>query len=105
MTYAEERLLPLAPSKRIAVIVNRPFEEGALLRNVRRKPLPPWAAQFDSKSWGELFLRYIVSHPAVTCVIPATSNVAHLAENMRAGEGRMLSMQERARLRTLLTQR
>jgi len=102
---AEQRLLPLAQSKRIAVIVNRPFEEGALLRKVRSKPLPPWAADFESKSWSELFLRYIVSHPAVTCVIPATGNVEHLAENMRAGEGRMLSMEERTRLRKLVTQR
>ena len=100
---AEQRLLPLAQSRGIAVIVNRPFEEGALLRRVRNKPLPAWAAEFESRSWSELFLRYIVSHPAVTCVIPATSSVEHLQDNMRAGEGRMLSMPERARLRKLLT--
>jgi diketogulonate reductase-like aldo/keto reductase len=102
---AERTLLPLAQSKGIAVIVNRPFEEGALLRAAKRKPLPPWAAEFDSQSWSELFLRYIVSHPAVTCVIPATGNPGHLSENLRAGEGRMLTMEERARLRKLLTQR
>ena len=102
---AEQRLLPLAAAKRIAVIVNRPFEEGALLRKVRSKPLPAWAADFDSRSWSELFLRYIVSHPVVTCVIPATSNVDHVVENMRAGEGRILSMQERAQLRKLVTSR
>lgn len=100
---AEERLLPLARSRGIAVIVNRPFEEGGLLRRTAKKPLPEWAAEFDCKSWSELFLRWIVSHPAVTCVIPATSSVEHLEQNMRAGEGRMLSMAERARLRKLLS--
>jgi diketogulonate reductase-like aldo/keto reductase len=100
---AEQRLLPLAQAKGVAVIVNRPFEEGGLLRRVRSKPLPQWAGEFDSRSWSELFLRYIVSHPAVTCVIPATSSVQHLEENMRAGEGRMLSMNERQRLRKLLS--
>lgn len=100
---AEQRLLPLAQSKDIAVLVNRPFEEGALLRRVRNKPLPEWAPEFDCRSWSELFLRYIVSHPAVTCVIPATSSVKHLEENMRAGEGRMLSTTERQRLRKLLS--
>jgi diketogulonate reductase-like aldo/keto reductase len=102
---AERMLLPLAETKGIAVIVNRPFEEGKLLRAAKRKPLPPWAAEFDSKSWSELFLRYIVSHPAVTCVIPATGNPDHLSENLRAGEGRMLTMDERAKLRKLVTQR
>jgi len=100
---AEQRLLPLAKSRGIGVIVNRPFEEGALLRRVSRKPLPQWAAEFDGRSWSELFLRYIVSHPAVTCVIPATASVEHLEENLRAGEGRMLSEPERARLRKLLS--
>jgi diketogulonate reductase-like aldo/keto reductase len=103
LPQAEQRLLPLAQSRGVAVIVNRPFEEGALLRRFRNKPLPPWAAEFASKSWSELFLRYLVSHPAVTCVIPATSSVEHLEENMRAGEGRMLSMPERAKLRKLLS--
>ena len=102
---AEEKLLPVAEEKGIAVIVNRPFEGGALLRRVRRSPLPEWAEQFGCKSWSELFLRYIVSHPSVTCVIPATGNPDHLSENLRAGEGRMLSMHERARLRALVTQR
>jgi len=98
---AEQRLLPLAQSRGIAVIVNRPFEEGALLRRVRRKPVP---AEFGGATWSELLLCYIVSHPAVTCVIPSTSNVAHLEANMRVGEGRLLSMEERARLRKMLTQ-
>ena len=83
--------------------MNRPFEEGALIRRVRNKPLPQWSSEFESRSWSELFLRYIVSHPAVTCVIPATGNVKHVEENMRAGEGRVLSEAERQRLRKLLS--
>jgi diketogulonate reductase-like aldo/keto reductase len=99
---AEERLLPLAGDRGIAVLVNRPFEEGALLRNVRRKLLPDWARQYDAESWSELLLRWIVSHPAVTCVIPATRNPEHMSENVRAGEGRVLSMKERRELRARL---
>jgi diketogulonate reductase-like aldo/keto reductase len=99
---AEERLLPLAASRGMAVIVNRPFEGGALFRNVLYKPLPEWAAEFDCQSWGELFLRWVVSHPAVTCAIPATRRPEHLQENVRAGEGRMLTSAERIRLRKLV---
>jgi len=91
-------LLPLARDRGIAVLVNRPFEEGALLRNVRRKPLPDWARDYGAESWSELLLRWIVSHPAVTCVIPATRNPEHMSENLRAGEGRLLSMKERRAL-------
>jgi diketogulonate reductase-like aldo/keto reductase len=99
---AEERLLPLARERGIAVIVNRPFEGGALMHRLRGKPLAPWAAEFDGRSWSELLLRWIVSHQEVTCVIPATSSAEHLAENVRAGEGRMLDAAERARLRQRL---
>jgi diketogulonate reductase-like aldo/keto reductase len=100
---AETSLLPLCQSRRVAVIANRPFEGGTLFRHVRNKPLPGWAEELDSRSWAELFLRWVVSHPAVTCAIPATSSVRHLEENMRAGEGRMLTMPERARLRKLIS--
>jgi diketogulonate reductase-like aldo/keto reductase len=96
---AEERLLPLAEDRGIAVLVNRPFEEGALLRNVRRRALPDWARDYGAESWSELLLRWIVSHPAVTCVIPATGNPEHMSENVRAGEGRLLSMKERLALK------
>jgi diketogulonate reductase-like aldo/keto reductase len=99
---AEERLLPLARERGVAVIVNRPFEGGALMHRVRRKPLPPWAAEFDCRSWSEMFLRWIVSHEEVTCVIPATSSVEHVTENLRAGEGRVLDERERRRLRELV---
>lgn len=82
---AERRLLPLAAERRVAVLVNRPFAEGSLFRKVRGKPLPPWAAEIGSTSWAKFFLKFVISHPAVTCAIPATSNVEHLVDNMQAG--------------------
>lgn len=84
---AEERLLPLARDRGIAVLVNRPFEEGTLLRNVRRRPLPDWARAYGAESWSELFLRWIVSHPAVTCVIPATGNAGAHEREPEGGGG------------------
>lgn len=86
---AEQRLLPLARERGIAVLVNRPFREGALLRQLQRHPLPAWAGEIDCTSWAQVALKFIVSHPAVTCAIPATSNVAHVRENMAAASGRM----------------
>jgi len=86
---ADERILPLARDRGIAVIVNRPFREGALIRALVRQPLPPWAAEVDCTSWAELVLKFIVSHPAVTCAIPATTSVAHVRENMNAAYGRL----------------
>jgi diketogulonate reductase-like aldo/keto reductase len=85
----EERILPLARDRGIAVIVNRPFRQGALLRALARKPLPPWAMDIDCISWAQLVLKFIVSHPAVTCAIPATTSIAHVWENMNAAYGRM----------------
>ena len=82
---AERRLLPLAVDRGIAVLVNRPFAEGALFRRVRGRPLPPWAAEAGCQSWAQLFLKWIIAHPAVTCVIPATSRPEHLEDNMQAG--------------------
>ena len=86
---AEQRLLPLAQERGIAVLVNRPFREGALLRALQRHPLPGWAKEIDSTSWAQLVLKYIVTHPAVTCAIPATSQPAHVRENMAAATGRL----------------
>ena len=85
----EERILPLARDRGIAVIVNRPFREGALVKALARQPLPPWAAEVDCASWAELVLKFIVSHPDVTCAIPATTRVDHVRENLRAASGRM----------------
>jgi len=84
---AEERLLPMAADKRIAVIVNRPFDGGSLFGAKTAKPLPGWAREIDCASWAEAFLKWIVAHPAVTCAIPATSRVEHARENVRALKG------------------
>ena len=86
---AEARLLPLAAERGVAVLVNRPFEDGALLRAVRGRPLPGWAAELGAASWGQLALKFIAAHPAVTCIIPATGSVAHLRDNLAAGHGRL----------------
>jgi diketogulonate reductase-like aldo/keto reductase len=95
---AESRLLPLAAERRMAVLVNRPFETAALFRKVRDKPLPAWAAEIDCASWAQFFLKFILSHPAVTCAIPATSKVAHLVDNMQAGAGRLPDQTMRSRM-------
>lgn len=84
---AEERLLPLARERGIAVLANRPFREGALLRQLQRHPLPGWAGEIGCTSWAQVALKFVISHPAVTCAIPATSSVAHVRENMAAGTG------------------
>ena len=84
---AEQRLLPLAAERRTAVIVNRPFDGGHLFGPRTRAPLPGWAKEIDCATWAEAFLKFIVAHPAVTCAIPATTQVAHLRENMRAMSG------------------
>ncbi len=85
----EQRLLPLAQERGIAVIINRPFREGALIREGARHPLPAWAGEIDCANWAQFLLKFIVSHPAVTCAIPATSNPAHVIENMGAAYGRL----------------
>jgi diketogulonate reductase-like aldo/keto reductase len=86
---AEQRLLPLARERGIAVLANRPFREGALLRELQRHPLPAWAGEIGCASWAQVALKFVVSHPALTCAIPATSNVAHVRENMAAASGPM----------------
>ena len=86
---AEERLLPLAADLGIAVLVNRPYQRGTLFSKVKGQKLPAWAAEFDCASWGQFFLKYIVSHPTVTCAIPATTKAHHMRDNMAAGFGRL----------------
>jgi diketogulonate reductase-like aldo/keto reductase len=86
---AEARVLPAAADTGTAVLVMRPFEEGGLFRRVRGKPLPGWAAELDCTSWAQLFLKFIIGHPAVTCPIPATADPVHLADNLQAGTGRL----------------
>ncbi len=95
---AEARLLPLAIERRVAVLVNRPFARGDLFDRVKGKPLPDWAASFDAASWGQFFLKFVVSHPAVTCAIPATAKVEHLRDNMAAGFGRLPDQATRERM-------
>lgn len=86
---AENRLLPAAAERNVAVLINRPFEEGALFSQVKNKSLPAWAADIDCQSWGQFFLKFILSNPHVTCVIPGTSKVKHLLDNIGAGSGRL----------------
>ena len=85
--HAEKRLLPLAKDKGVAVIINEPLEKGRLFDKVRNTSLPPWTKDYGIESWAGFFLKFIISHPAVTCVIPATSDSAHAKDNLKAGEG------------------
>ena len=86
---AEKRLLPLAKDRGVRVLINRPFGAGSLFRETRGKPLPSFSKDLGATSWAELFLKFVVSHPAVTCAIPATSKVEHLRQNMNGGQGPM----------------
>ena len=95
---AEERLLPLAAERGLAVIINRPFRQGALMRLVERHELPDWAAEIGCANWAQFLLKFIVSHPTVTCVIPATSRVDHMEENMGALRGPLPDAELRARM-------
>jgi diketogulonate reductase-like aldo/keto reductase len=95
---AERDLLPLCAERGVATLINRPFETGALFRKVRGKEVPEWATAFGGTHWSTFFLKYIVAHPAVTCVIPATANPDHMREIVLAGEGRLPSDAERARM-------
>ena len=85
----EERVLPLAEERRIGVIVNRPLRRGDLIRKVERAALPSWAGEIDCANWAQVLLKFIVSHPAVSCAIPATSRVEHVRENVGASYGRL----------------
>lgn len=94
---ADNRILPLANDMGIAVVINRPFQAGALFRAVGDRPLPDWATSF-ANTWGQFFLKYIISHPAVTCVIPATSKPHHMRDNAQAGFGPLPDADLRARM-------
>jgi diketogulonate reductase-like aldo/keto reductase len=95
---AESRLLPLARERGVAVLANRPFAGGDLFRRLRRRPLPAWAADIDCTSWAQVLLKFVISHPAVTCAIPATSQASHLRDNMQAARGRLPDAALRARI-------
>jgi len=95
---AEERLLPLAAERGVAVIVNRAFEDGSLFRAVRGREVPEWAVEAGIESWGQFFLKYVLAHPAVTCVIPGTSKPRHMRDNLGAGTGPLPGADLRRRL-------
>ena len=98
---AEERLLPVAAARGVAVIVNQPLGQGGLLRRVGGRPVPQWAADFDCANWAQLLLKYLLAEPAVSCVIPATRNPEHIAVNLAAGRGRLPDEDERRRIRAV----
>jgi diketogulonate reductase-like aldo/keto reductase len=99
---AERRILPLARDRGIAVLVNRPFSAGGLFAGVRGQPLPAWAAEIGCESWAQIFLKWILAHPGVTCVIPATRRPEHLVDNMKAGLGALPDAATRERMATLV---
>lgn len=96
--HAEKELLPLCIDKGVATLINRPFGEGALFRKVAHKPLPAWATEAGIASWSAYFLSFILAHPGVTCVIPATRNPGHAAENLQSGEGAALDKETLQRM-------
>ncbi len=95
---AERRMLPLAVDRGVAVLANRPVSGGDLFRRTRGKALPPWAAELGCASWAQFFLKYVVSHPAVTCAIPATADPAHVADDLAAGHPPMPDAAVRRRM-------
>ena len=95
---AETTLLKTAADSGTAVIINRPFAQGELFAKVKGRDLPAWAAEFDCASWAQFFLKYIVAHPAVTCVIPGTGKVRHMADNLKAGTGKLPDERMRKRM-------
>ena len=100
---AEQRILPLAQERGIAVLINRPFGAGDLFDKVRSKPLPDWATELDCRSWAQFFLKWIVGHPAVTCAIPATDKPGHLEDNTQGGVGRLPDENMRRRMVELVS--
>ena len=95
---AEQRLLPQCAERGVAVLVNRPFEDGGLFQRVRGRAVPAWAADVDATSWGQLALKFIASNPAVTCIIPATGSVEHLRDNLAGGRGRLPDVRQRVEI-------
>jgi diketogulonate reductase-like aldo/keto reductase len=99
---AEQSLLATAADAGTAVIINRPFAQGELFAKVKGRELPAWAAEFDCDSWAQFFLKYIVAHPAVTCVIPGTGKARHMTDNLKAGAGRLPDARMRKRMSDLI---
>ncbi len=101
---AEERLLPLAEDMGLAVLLNRPFMNGAYFQRLQGQPLPDWTEEFDCESWAQFSLKYILSHPTITCVLTETSSPDHMAENARAPLGRMPNAEARERMKIFIDQ-
>ncbi len=99
---AAERILPLAKDKGIAVIINRPYEGGSLFKKVKGKAIPTWAKEFEAESWGQVFLKFILAHSAVNCVIPGTSIAKHMKDNVQAGFGKYPNQELQKRLINLI---
>jgi len=99
---AGQRILPLAADRGIGVMINLPFGRGRLFTAVQGKSLPPWAGEFDCSSWAQFFLKYIVSHPAVTCALPGTAKVDYLVDNLGAGRGRLPDAAMRSRMESFI---
>lgn len=95
---AEMRLLPAAQERGLGVMINRPFRRAQLFRQFAHHPLPQWVSEFDCENWAQFFLKFVVSHPAVTCAIPATSQISHLVENMGAQRGRLPDLKMRKKM-------
>lgn len=100
---AEKQLLPLAHERKVAVLINQPFESGSLFQRVRGRTLPAWAADFDCHSWAQFFLKYIIAHPAITCAIPGTEKPHHMTDNMGAAFGRLPDERQRMEMVKAIT--
>ena len=96
--HSEQRILPLARERGMAVLVNRPFAGGDVFARVRRLPLPDWAAELKATSWAQILLKFVLAHPAVTCAIPGTRNPRHVADNLGAGSGPLPDEAQRRRI-------
>jgi aryl-alcohol dehydrogenase-like predicted oxidoreductase len=99
---AEKKLLPLCADKGVAVLINRAFEDGRLFEKVQGKALPPWAAEFGATSWAQVFLKFVLAHPAVTCVIPATGKLRNMHDNLAAGFGALPNAKQRGEISAAL---
>lgn len=100
---AERMLMPLAQERKVGVVTHRNFERGRLFRTVRGKPVPEWAQEAGMRSWAQFFLKFVLSHPASTCVIPGTSKVRHMTDNVAAGIGRLPDRAMRERMARVIT--
>jgi len=99
---AGEHILPLAAERGMAVMINLPFGRGRLFSAVRGKALPPWAAEIDCRTWAQFFLKYVISHPAVTCAIPGMARPAYVEDNLGAARGRLPDAALRRRMETFI---